>query len=108
MTEGRTGIPAPWSGLDAWIPAIPATPHHSLHTPSFRLPPVIPVKTGIHASAPVIPATPRHSCPPVIPVKTGIHASAPAIPATLATPRPFPLPRESFTRPRCTGPPIPD
>ena len=56
-------------------------------------PPVIPVKTGIHASAPsgsrnarassVIPparvSSPRHSPgpPPVIPVKTGIHASNP-------------------------------
>ena len=34
-------------------PAIPATPRHS--------PLVIPVKTGIHAIAPVIPATPCHS-----------------------------------------------
>ncbi len=44
------------------------------------IPPVIPVKTGIHASNPDqgagMPASsPRH--PPVIPVKTGIHASDP-------------------------------
>ncbi len=153
---GRTGIPAPRAGLDAWIPVFtgmtgggedgyscstggvgrgyscstggvgrvdscslvgvrrvdsrhtpslppchsrengnprdcprhspphPATPRHS--------PLVIPVKTGIHAIAPGIPATPRHprhtpSLPLVIPVKTGIHAIAPVIPATPRHPR---------------------
>ena len=63
------------------------------------IPPVIPVKTGIHASGPTgeqeCPSSPRHSrengnprvrpdrgagmpvIPPVIPVKTGIHGSVP-------------------------------
>ena len=41
------------------------------------LPPVIPVKTGIHASNPDRRAG-MPVIPPVIPVKTGIHASNPA------------------------------
>ena len=40
-------------------------------------PPVIPVKTGIHASNPAHGAG-MPVIPPVIPVKTGIHASNPA------------------------------
>ena len=104
-------------GADAWIPVFTgmtgghtrawrgSRPRHSRRTPSFVKTPRI---------APVIPATPRHSCPPCHSRENGNprvrprHSRPhPVIPATLATPRPFPLPRESFTRPRCTGPPIP-
>ena len=102
---GMTGIPAPRAGLDAWIPVFTPSfpphpvippchsrengnprdcPRHSRHTPGFPphpvdFPPVIPVKTGIHAiPAPVIPAALRHSRH----TRMGIPRHTPWIPPT--------------------------